>query len=95
MGHINDVERGPKIRYINKDNEQKVYFSDYRLKNSDIIFEIKSTYILELHKDNYLLKEEAAKRKYDYNLVLDNDFSIVDKKIKEYNEIYKFQKLDK
>jgi len=90
MGFLKDVERGPKIRYINKDNEQKIYFCDYRFKNSDIIFEIKSSYFLQLHKENYLLKEEAAKKKYDYNLVLDNDFTIVDEKIKQYNEIYKF-----
>jgi hypothetical protein len=89
LGYLNNIERGPKIKYINKNKEQKIYFCDYRLKNSDIIFEIKSNYILKLHKENYLLKEEAAKKKYDYNLILDNDFSIIDKKIKKYNEIYK------
>jgi len=84
--YLDKIERGPKIKYINKDGKNKIYFSDFRLKNSNIIFEIKSTYILELHKENYYLKESAALLKYDYNLVLDNNFGIVDKKIKEYNE---------
>jgi len=86
QGYLNKIERGPKIKYINKDGENKIYFSDFRLKNSNIIFEIKSTYILELHKENYYIKESAALLKYDYNLVLDNNFNIVDKKIMEYNE---------
>jgi len=87
LGCLDIIERGPKIKYINKDGKNKIYFSDFRLKNSNIIFEVKSTYILDLHKENYLLKEEAAKRKYDYTLILDNIFSIVNEKIKQYNEI--------
>ena len=90
---LDSVERGPKIRYVNKDGENKIYFSDFRLKNSDIIFEIKSSYVLELHKENYILKEAAANKKYDYNLVLNNNFEIVDKKINQYKEIYKFLKI--
>lgn len=93
LGYLHLIERGPKIKYINKDGENKIYFSDFRLKTSNIIFEIKSTYILGLHKENYYLKESAAKEKYDYNLVLDNNFEILNKKIKEY-EFCKIKKLD-
>jgi hypothetical protein len=82
LGYLDKIERGPKIKYIDKDGNNKIYFSDFRLKNSKIIFEIKSTYILDLHKENYYLKEEAARKKYDYNLILDNNFSIVEEKIK-------------
>jgi hypothetical protein len=95
LGYLNDIERGPKIRYINKNDEHKIYFCDYRLKNSKIIFEIKSSYILKIHKENYELKENAAKQLYDYVLILDNNFFEVDKKINEYNEIYKFHRLVK
>lgn len=93
IGYLSLIERGPKIKYINKDGEAKIYFSDFKLKNSNIIFEIKSTYILGLHEENYYLKENAAIKLYDYNLILDNNFEIVNKKIKEY-EVCKAKKLD-
>lgn len=95
LGYLNYIERGPKIKYIDKDGNNKIYFSDFRLKNSNIIFEIKSSYILNLHKENYLLKENIAKLKYDYNLILDNNFYNVEEKINQYNEIYKREKMDK
>lgn len=85
LGYLNYIERGPKIKYIDKDGNNKIYFSDFRLKNSNIIFEIKSTYFLNLHKENYILKEIAAKTKYNYILILDNNFDNLIEKIKEYN----------
>lgn len=53
------VERGKSIKYIYKGSE-RIYFSDYYLKDFNLIVEIKSTYIYKLHEERNIEKRKAS-----------------------------------
>jgi len=55
------------------------YFIDYKMKGTNIVFEIKSTYYWNKLLETNLLKEKAAKELYNYNIIMDNNFKILDK----------------
>jgi hypothetical protein len=65
IGIFDKIERGPKIQYIGLDGKSHTYFVDYKLKNSNKIFEIKSSYIYNKHPKITELKKEAASKLYD------------------------------
>jgi len=68
------IERGPRVQYIGEDNLYHTYFVDYMLKDTNKIFEIKSTYIYNKNKKINDMKKEAASKLYDYYLIMDNNF---------------------
>jgi len=78
------IERGPSIKYINDDGKNHLYYIDYKIKNTNIIFEIKSSYFLKLHeKICYLKEKECKKQNFIYYMILDNNFNNL---IKIFNE---------
>lgn len=73
------IERGPRISYIDLDEKEHNYFIDYRIKNTDIVFEIKSTYVWNKHITTNENKQKYAEKLYDYYIVMDNNFEDVNK----------------
>jgi len=69
-----NVERGKTLHY-KLDGNNKIYFSDFYLKNFNLIIEIKSTYIFELHKNTNSLKENAAINSgYNFLFIIDKNY---------------------
>lgn len=71
------IERGPKIEYIDTEGKAHTYFSDYKIKDSNIVFEIKSKYTWNKNLGINLIKKDAAEKLFNYKLVVDNRFRIV------------------
>ena len=66
-----EVKRGKTIRYM-INNEEKIYFSDFYLKKYNLIIEIKSTYIYDLHKEVNIAKRKATINEgYDFLFIVD------------------------
>ncbi len=81
-GKLDIVERGPTIPYFYNGKEH-MYFSDFKIKNTNIIFEIKSWYYWKRNKEINIIKKETASKIYDYYLIMDNNFIEVDKLIED------------
>lgn len=86
LGMLDLIERGPKIIYKDKENKEHSYFSDFKIKNSNIVFEIKSTYTWKKNLEINLLKKEASEKIYNYILVFDNKFNKIKKILKKYEK---------
>ena len=84
IGLLKYLDRGPIIEYFDLENKFHNYFSDFKLKNSDIVFEVKSTYTWEKNLEINLIKKVEAEKHYDYHLILDNKFKKVKKILLEY-----------
>jgi len=80
------IERGPIIEYIDKQNKMHNYFVDYKLKNTNIVFEIKSTFIWKKNLEINLIKKEATEKIYKFVLIMDNKFNKLKKMLKEYDK---------
>jgi hypothetical protein len=74
---LNLIERGPTISYF-INNEEHSYLIDYKLKDTNIVFEIKSTYYWKKSKEVNITKKETAEKLYDYYLVMDNNFNNIE-----------------
>lgn len=72
FGLLEYLDRGPIIEYFDLEGKFHNYFSDFSLKNSKIVFEVKSTYIWNKNIDINLIKKAEAEKLYDYHLILDN-----------------------
>lgn len=81
---FNLIERGPAITYIDKNGKRKIYLIDYKIKGTNILIEIKSSYTITLDKKNTLLKEEYAKKEGDYIIIIDKNYSGLKEKLKKY-----------
>jgi hypothetical protein len=75
---LNLIERGPRIQYVHNNNEH-TYIIDYKIKNTDIVFEIKSNYYWDKNLEVNIIKKETAEKIFNYNLVINNNFSAVQK----------------
>lgn len=75
---FDQISRGPKVQYFDEYNHSHTYFIDYMLKNTNVTFEIKSSYIYGKNKKINEAKMKAASVLYEYHLILDNDFSKLD-----------------
>jgi hypothetical protein len=82
FGKLDSIDRGPKIQYKLDDGEH-TYLVDYMIKNTNIIFEIKSTYYWKKNEKINIIKKEIAEKMYDYNIVMNNNFSSIEKYFKE------------
>ena len=80
------IERGPIIEYLDKQNKMHNYFVDYKLKNTNIVFEIKSTFIWKKNLEINLIKKEATEKIYKFVLIMDNKFNKLKKILKEYDK---------
>lgn len=76
------VERGPTISY-KIDNIEHSYFSDYKIKNTNMVVEIKSKYMWKKHIEVNMIKKQYAEKLYDYIIIMDNNFSKITNKIKK------------
>jgi hypothetical protein len=83
INKLNIIERGPIISYF-VDDKEHTYHSDFRIKNSNIVFEIKSTYVWNRKLETNLLKKEAAEKIYQYFIILDNNFQKIESIINEF-----------
>jgi len=79
---IHLIESGPSIPYVDIDGKERTYFIDFKIKNTDMVFEIKSNYYWNKKLKTNIIKKETASKIYDYYLIMDNNFSEVDKLIK-------------
>lgn len=73
------IERGPRISYLDSDGKEHNYYIDFKIKNTNIVFEIKSSYIWNKHKTINEIKQKTASGLYNYNLVIDNKFKDIEK----------------
>jgi hypothetical protein len=71
------IERGPIISYF-INNDEHTYLIDYKLKNTNIVFEIKSVYYWKKAEDINIIKKETAEKLYDYYLIIDNNFNNIE-----------------
>lgn len=70
-----DVKRGKSIKYT-YEGKQKIYFSDYYLKKFNLIVEIKSTYIYDLHKKRNIEKRKSTLNKgYNFLFIIDKNYN--------------------
>lgn len=72
-----NVVRGKTIKFRHN-NKEKIYFSDYYLKDFNLIIEIKSLYIYKLHEELNLIKQKSVLEK-GYNFLF-----LIDKKYDEF-----------
>ena len=63
------------------DDIKHSYFSDYKIKNTNIVIEIKSKYMWKKNFKINIAKKEYAEKLYDCNLIIDNDFNKINNKI--------------
>lgn len=82
-GKLDLIEKGPTIPYIDKNGKEHIYFSDFKIKNTNIIFEIKSWYYWDKNKEINIIKKETASKIYDFYLIMDNNFTEIDKLIED------------
>lgn len=73
LGYLDFIDRGPRISYL-YEGKYHSYFIDYMIKNTDVVFEIKSNYTWNKNIVVNALKKEFAEKKYKYNLIIDNKF---------------------
>jgi hypothetical protein len=78
LNKLDLIQRGPKISYYIDDVEHN-YFIDYMIKDTDIVFEIKSNYYWEKSEKINILKRDEAMKLFNYNLILDNNFKQIEK----------------
>jgi hypothetical protein len=69
------IEKGPTIIYYHK-NKKKYYHSDFYIPSKNLICEIKSDYYLNKYYDiNQSKKEYAIKEGYNFNFVVNKNYS--------------------
>lgn len=77
------LERGPIIQYIDDDGLSHNYFSDFKIKDTNIVVEIKSSYMWEKNKRINEIKKETSEKLYNYIIIKDNNFSEFNKLLKQ------------
>lgn len=78
IGKLFDIENGPVVPYIDIDGREHMYFIDFKIKNKNIVFEIKSSYYWEKKLETNILKQKAASEVYNYHLIMDNNFNKIE-----------------
>lgn len=78
ISKLDIIERGPVINY-KIDNVEHNYFIDYKIKNTNIVFEIKSSYTWKKNEEINIIKKQTAEKLYNYNLIIDNKFNSLEK----------------
>jgi len=73
------IQRGPRISYFDLDGKEHNYYIDYRIKNTNKVFEIKSRYIWNKHKIMNEIKQKEAEKLFEYYIIMDNKFDKIRK----------------
>jgi len=79
IGKFDLIERGPRISYFDDSGKEHNYYIDYRIKNTNIVFEIKSSYLWNKKRNINEIKMNESKKYYDYNLIINNNFKNIKK----------------
>ncbi len=82
IGLLDSLDRGDIVIYYDKNNKEHTYHPDFKIKNTNLVFEIKSLYLWNKFLETNLLKKEATEKLYDYHVIIDNDFTNIKKIIK-------------
>jgi len=70
------------VKYL-YDNKNKIYHSDFFIKEINLIVEIKSDYHYNLNLDKNILKRESClNNKYDFIFIINKDYTEFSEKIK-------------
>lgn len=80
-GKFDLIEPGPVVTYFDEIGKEHAYFIDFKIKNSNIVFEVKSWYYWEKKKKINIIKKEAASKIYEFYLIMDNNFTEIDRLI--------------
>lgn len=75
------IENGLSIEYY-FNNEKKIYHSDFFIPEKNLIVEVKSTYWYNKNLELCKAKEKYSKKKYNYIMILDKNYSNFDMIIK-------------
>ena len=84
LGKLHLIERGPIIAYYcNTEKKMRKYLVDFSIKDTNILIEVKSTWVLNNHLENYNDKKQSTINKnYNLLLVLDKNYLEIDKILK-------------
>ena len=74
---------GPVINYYDEMGKNHLYLVDYRIRNSNILIEVKSSYTLGINRKNNIHKFEEAKKLGNFILITNKNYSEFYKKINE------------
>jgi hypothetical protein len=85
INKLDIIERGPSINYFDKENKEHIYYIDYRIKNTSIVFEIKSDYLWNKNKEINELKKDESQKIFDYHLIINNNFKTIEKIFENYD----------
>jgi hypothetical protein len=85
LNKLDLIERGPRITYTSIDNKEHNYYIDFKIKNTNCVFEIKSTYVWNKNDNVNILKKLEAEKHFDYNLIMDNNFDNLKKIFEKYD----------
>jgi|LakMenEpi03Aug12_release.lakeMendotaPanAssembly.Ray.scaffolds.fasta_scaffold329948_2 hypothetical protein len=83
IGLFTMLERGPVIEYVDDNGLTHNYFSDFKIKNTNIVIEIKSSYMWQKNQRINELKKETSEKIYNYIVIKDNNFSEFDSLISQ------------
>lgn len=76
MGMIDEIERGPSIRY-RYDDKEKLHFPDFYLKKLNLIIEIKSDYYYNKYLDKNISKmEKCIDIGYNYLFIINKNYKL-------------------
>jgi len=83
----NEIQKGPVFKYTLSDGKVKHYFSDFFIKDLNLIVEIKSSYILNRYEKFMTEKENSVKVKgMNFILIIDQQYEQFDSLIKQLKE---------
>jgi len=74
IGKMDLIERGPRISYKDLNEKEHNYYIDYKIKDTDIVFEIKSDYLWNKNKEINEIKMKEAEKQFQYHLIVNNNF---------------------
>ena len=89
LGYLDQIERGPATRYLAADKKYRTYLPDYYIKKLNLVIEIKSKRYWNLDLKNNIKKQNAAKRKYNYIVIIDNNFNEFNLLFNKLKQVYK------
>lgn len=76
------IERGPSIKYL-YDGLNKVYHSDFYIRELNLIIEIKSSYWYKKFKNKIKCQKDEVEKEYNYILIINKNYE-------EFNELINY-----
>jgi len=70
------VENGPSVKFL-FENKNKIYYSDFYLKEKNLIIEIKSDYYYKKYLEkNFVKQKSCIEQGYNFIFIIDKDYTI-------------------